>query len=96
MYYRLNDNYALRAWKFVNNVIYHRYLPNPICVDKETFELLRLCDGEHDIEESDALKNLTEKDVIALCLICQLNKNEYPLCSAGLFIYTFGTTVSYG
>ena len=73
MYYRLNDNYALRAWKFVNNVIYHRYSPNPICVDKETFELLRLCDGEHDIEESDALKNLTEKDVIALC-----RQGEHP------------------
>ena len=67
MYYRLNDDYALRAWKFVNHVVYHRYSPNPIRVDEETFELLRHCDGEHDLEESSELKKLAEQGVIASC-----------------------------
>lgn len=67
MYYRLNDDYALRAWKFVNHVMYHRYSPAPLRVDEETFELLRRCDGEHDLPESDALKSLTEKGIIAPC-----------------------------
>ncbi len=30
MYYRLNDDYALRAWKFVNHAMYHRYSPAPL------------------------------------------------------------------
>lgn len=25
MYYRLNDDYTLRAWKYVNHGLYHRY-----------------------------------------------------------------------
>ncbi len=67
MYYRLTDDYALRAWKFVNHAMYHRYSPAPLRVDEDTFELLRQCDGEHDLTDNDALKNLTEKGVIAHC-----------------------------
>lgn len=67
MYYRLCDDYALRAWKFVNHVMYHRYSPAPLRVDEETFELLRRCDGEHDLEESEELSSLCERGVIAPC-----------------------------
>ncbi|MBE7008749.1 MAG: radical SAM protein [Ruminococcaceae bacterium] len=67
MYYRLCDDYALRAWKFVNHAMYCRCAPAPLRVDAETFELLLACDGEHDLEESDALKSLTERGVIAPC-----------------------------
>ncbi len=45
MYYRLNDDYALRSWKFVSHAMYHRYAPAPLRVDAETFELLLACDG---------------------------------------------------
>ncbi|MBO4915569.1 MAG: radical SAM protein, partial [Oscillospiraceae bacterium] len=65
MYYRLNDDYALRAWKFVNHAMYHRLTAAPLRVDDETFELLMKCDGEHELEESDALKSLTEHGMIA-------------------------------
>ena len=67
MYYRLNEDYALRAWKFVSNVIYNRYAAEPIRVDDDTFELLKSCDGDHDLQESDALKNLTEQGIVSPC-----------------------------
>ena len=61
MYYRLNGDYALREWKFVNNIIYNRYSHHHNRIDDETFELLRLCDGEHDLEENSTLKKLVEQ-----------------------------------
>ena len=73
MYYRLTDDYALRAWKFVSHAIYHRYSPAPLRVDEETFELLRSCDGEHDLEESEKLSSLCEQGVIAPC-----SRGEHP------------------
>ena len=56
MYYRLTEEYALRAWKYVGRAMYRRCAVSPLRVDEETFELLRLCDGEHDITESEQLK----------------------------------------
>ncbi len=73
MYYRLCEDYALRAWKFVNHGMYHRFSPDPIRVDPETFELLLKCDGEHDMPESEALKSLTESGLIAPC-----RQGEHP------------------
>lgn len=67
MYYRLNDNYALRAWKFVNHVLYHRYTADPLRVDEQTFDLLTRCDGEHELAQSEALKSLTEQGVVSPC-----------------------------
>lgn len=54
MYYWLKEDVALRAWKFVNGAMYLRLLPKPLQVERETFELLLQCDGEHDLEESPA------------------------------------------
>ncbi len=67
MYYRLCDDYALRAWKYVNHGMYHRLTAAPLSVDAETFELLRQCDGEHDLAESDMLKGLVKQGIIAPC-----------------------------
>ena len=58
MYCKLSNDCALRAWKFVNHAMYHRYLPDPIKVDDAVFDLLLKCDGEHDLTESDALNSL--------------------------------------
>ncbi len=73
MFYRLNDNYALRAWQYVGHAVYHRYASAPLRADSETFELLRQCDGEHDLKESEALKTLTERGIIMPC-----EKGEHP------------------
>lgn len=67
MYYKLNCNYALRAWKFVNHAMYHRYLPDPIRVDEAAFDLLLQCDGEHDLPESDALDRFVKTGIISPC-----------------------------
>ncbi len=73
MYYRLSDDYALRAWKFVNHAMYRRFKPEPLRADADTFELLRRCDGEHDLAENDALGDLAGRGVITPC-----EKGEQP------------------
>ena len=73
MYYRLNDNYALRAWKFVNHAMYHRYLPDPIRVDDNAFDLLLKCDGEQDIPDSDLIDMLVGSGIVSPCA-----KGEHP------------------
>lgn len=73
MYYRLNDNYALRAWKFVSHVLYYRYSPALIRVDDESLELLQQCDGENDLEENEKLNSLCEQGVIVPC-----SRGEHP------------------
>ena len=67
MYYRLTENYALRSWKFVNHVMYNRYLPAPMRLNEATFELLMQCDGEHDLEESEQINKLCEQGIIEPC-----------------------------
>ncbi len=73
MYYRLNDNYALRAWKYVNHAIYYRYDPTPNRASDEVYDVLLLCDGEHDLPDSELLKGLSEGHVIEPC-----QKGEKP------------------
>ena len=73
MHYRLTDEYALRAWKFVNRAMYHRYASSPLRVDQETFELLLKCDGEHEMEECEQLRRLFERGLIAPC-----KRGEHP------------------
>ena len=67
MYYRLNDDYALRAWKFVSHAVIYRLLPDPIRTDDEVFDLLLRCDGEHDLAESATLTNLVEQGIVSPC-----------------------------
>ena len=67
MYYRLNDDYALRAWKFVNHALFCRLRPDPIRTDEMVFDLLLRCDGEHDLEESDVLTGLRNRGIVSPC-----------------------------
>ena len=67
MYYRLTENYALRAWKFVNHAMYNRYASSALRLDEDTFELLKRCDGDHDLPESEVLKNLSEQGIVEPC-----------------------------
>ena len=73
MYYRLHEDYALRAWKYVNHGLYHRYTVQPVRVENEIYDLLMQCDGEHDLPDSAALRELTEKGMIVPC-----EKGEHP------------------
>jgi len=67
MYYKLSDDFALRAWKFVPHGLYNRYLPGPVRIGADTFDLLLKCDGEHDLEESEELDRLAKTGIIIPC-----------------------------
>ena len=67
MYCRLNDDYALRAWRFVNHGVYCRYAADPLRVDADTFDLLLKCDGEHDLPDSEDLRQLIIHGIVTPC-----------------------------
>ena len=73
MYYRLKDDVALRKWKYVDRAIYRKSDDVASGVSKEEFELLLLCDGEHDIEPSPYLSALLSRRLIEEC-----QKGEKP------------------
>lgn len=55
MYCILNPNIALRSWWLVPYAYYIKGNRNAIGLKKEEFELLSLCDGKHDLEETPLL-----------------------------------------
>ena len=56
MYCILNPNMALRSWWMVPYAYYIKGSRNAIGLKKEEYELLSLCDGKHDLEETPLLK----------------------------------------
>lgn len=73
MYCRLRDHVALRKWRYVDRALYMKGEDRAFGVSKENFELLLLCDGKHDLEESPALSKLLSDGVIEPC-----KKGEEP------------------
>ena len=67
MYYRLNDNVALRKWKYVERAIYLKGADHAFGVSKEEWELLLKCDAKHDIEPNPYLANLLNAHYIEKC-----------------------------
>ena len=65
MYYVLNKNIALRSWWLVPYAYYIKHDEMAHGLKKEEFELLSLCDGLHDIEESELTKSLVERRMIS-------------------------------
>lgn len=61
MKYLLNPCIALRSWKLVPYAYYIKYNRNAQGLTKEEFELLTLCDGSHELKESELLRLLIEK-----------------------------------
>ena len=73
MYYRLKDHIALRKWKYVDRAIYDKHCDQAEGVSQNEFDLLLLCDGNHDIESNPYLANLLFKGLIEPC-----QKGEKP------------------
>jgi len=73
MYYRVKDDVALRKWKLVDRALYMRGSDCAFGVSKEEWNLLLLCDAEHDIEPSPYLANLLSNGYIEEC-----KKGEKP------------------
>ncbi|MGN0813049.1 MAG: radical SAM protein [Candidatus Coproplasma sp.] len=64
MYYVLNKNIALRSWRLVPYAYYVRHDRTAHGLKREEFELLSLCDGLHEIAESELTKNLERRGMI--------------------------------
>ena len=73
MYYRLKDHIALRKWKYVDRAIYDKRHDQADGVSQDEFDLLLLCDGNHDIEPNHCLEHLVERGYIEPC-----QKGEKP------------------
>ena len=74
MYCILNKNVALRSWVRSPYACYIKGRRDAQRLKKEEYELLKLCDGEHDLEKSDLLKNLIMSGFAIPC-----NKGEKKL-----------------
>ena len=67
MFYRVCDNVGLRKWRYVDRAIYLKGNDVAVGVSKEEWEILLLCDGEHDIEDSPYIANLIARELIEKC-----------------------------
>lgn len=64
MKYIYRDNIALRSWRWVPHAIYLKNQTMARPIKGEVFDLLRLCDGKHDVPDSDLLRQQLEAGVI--------------------------------
>lgn len=67
MYYRLTPKVALRKWKYVDRAIYLKGVEDAQKVSQEDFDLLCLCDANHDLPEDPRLENLEKKGFVQKC-----------------------------
>lgn len=73
MYYRLKDDVGLRKWRYVDRAVYRKKSDIAFGVSQKEFDLLLLCDGEHDIEPSPYLADLLKRRYIEEC-----KKGDHP------------------
>ena len=73
MYFVLTDHIALRSWKALRGAFYVKGRPHASGVTAEEFEILKLCDGEHDIDDDRITQSLIRKHLIRPC-----EKGEHP------------------
>ena len=64
MYYTLTDGFALRTFLSGDHYLYHRSRPKPMQINNESFDVLVRCDGKHDLEENEIVKQLSDWKVI--------------------------------
>lgn len=67
MYYRLNDNIALRAWPELLCAYYEKGLPLAGALSTREFLALLLCDGKTDLGTSETLASLERRGYISAC-----------------------------
>ena len=64
MKYILSSNIGLRSWHLVPFAYYVKGKRNAKGLKKDEYELMKLCDGTHDIEDSELLRSLVYRDLI--------------------------------
>ena len=67
MYYRIKENIALRSWMFVPGAYYVKNELPAISLSPEEMDIMLMCDGEHDIEDSALLQDLLSRGLIESC-----------------------------
>ena len=72
-YYRLTDDTALRTWAFVPQAFYKKSEVDAKPLSDEEFDLLLLCDGEHEIPYGSLVESLIRQGLIEPC-----EKGEKP------------------
>lgn len=72
-YYRLTEDTALRSWLFVPQAYYKKNEVGAKPLSDEEFDILSLCDGEHEIPDSELLSSLVSQGLISEC-----QKGEKP------------------
>ena len=74
MYYILNKSVALRSWARSPYAYYIRGIRDAQRLSREEYDVLKLCDALHDIEDSKVIKELSQKGFAIPC-----KKGEYAL-----------------
>ena len=64
MKYILSENIALRSWRWVPYAIYIKNREKAHPIRGEVFDLLRLCDGRHDVPDSELLRQQLQAGVV--------------------------------
>lgn len=64
MKYILTKTIGLRSWKGLPHYVVSKFYANGKSVDEESFEILKKCDGKHDVELNDTCKQLLEMRAI--------------------------------
>ncbi|MBQ3843282.1 MAG: radical SAM protein [Ruminiclostridium sp.] len=73
MYCKLPEYIALRSWPLVPHAYFVRYSPYAQPLTKREFEIMLLCDGEHDIEFDETVMALVTRRLIVTC-----EKGDHP------------------
>ncbi len=73
MYWRINNEIALRSWLRAPFAYYVKQEPYAKRLTPEEFSLLGRCDGEHDLAENNELKDLCHRGLITQC-----RQGEHP------------------
>ena len=67
MYFTLPDTVALRSWQKVPRAYYCKNHPYAMPLSEREFAIMRLCDGEHDIEWDETVAALVMRRLIVSC-----------------------------
>ena len=84
MYYRVKDNFLIRGWKLLPFALYDMKTHSTCFLDKETFSIIQLCDGEHfvninelSLDQQGRLNELIKENIVQECKrSLKLNDNQ--------------------
>ncbi|MBR4026749.1 MAG: hypothetical protein IKJ01_04230, partial [Lachnospiraceae bacterium] len=86
MKYILNPHIALRSWRLVPYAYYIKGEVTARGLKKEEYDLLSMCDGKHEIEESTLLISLLERGFVSPVKEEQnLSKWQMKICNNRYF-----------